>query len=224
MAQPSLELCEVDPGDGFQYLSSYQNVSRWKNRNRWKKSQNYFFLTNFLMSYFKTLPEKRFFSKKRQFFHFFSLNPWNHIHTCPSVKYMFFRYHGNFSIKLSHIPSYITTYKNSKTKRAQEKACFLSILQISKHASVARCWLIVDFYLSCHKHTSKLLVALSRVSKSLLDRFLDRKTWFFVFSDFYARCVPKGLSLQKSNSSFLSFFKFAKLNSHVFTAFLNMHN
>ena len=106
---------------------------------------------------------------------------------------MFFRYHGNFSIKLSHIPSYITTYKNSKTKRAQEKACFLSILQISKHASVARCWLIVDFYLSCHKHTSKLLVALSRVSKSLLDRFLDRKTWFFVFSDFYARCVPKGL-------------------------------
>ena len=106
---------------------------------------------------------------------------------------MFFRYHGNFSIKLSHIPSYITTYKNSKTKRAQEKACFLSILQISKHASVARCWLIVDFYLSCHKHTSKLLVALSRVYKSLLDRFLDRKTWFFVFSDFYARCVPKRL-------------------------------
>ena len=107
---------------------------------------------------------------------------------------MFFRYHGNFSIKLSHIPSYITTYKNSKTKRAQEKACFLSILQISKHASVARCWLSVDFYLSCHKHTSKLLVALSRVYKSLLDRFLDRKTWFFVFSDFYARCVPKGLN------------------------------
>ena len=73
MAQPSLELCEVDPGDGFQYLQSYQNVSKWKNRNRWKNSQNYFFLTNFLMSYFKTLPEKRFFSKKRQFFHFFLL-------------------------------------------------------------------------------------------------------------------------------------------------------
>ena len=73
MAQPSLESCGVEPGDGFQYLSSYQNVSRWKNRNRWKKSQNYFFLTNFLMSYFKTLPEKLFFSKKRQFFHFFLL-------------------------------------------------------------------------------------------------------------------------------------------------------
>ena len=102
---------------------------------------------------------------------------------------MFFRYHGNFSIKLSHIPS----YKNSKAKRAQEKACFLSILQISKHASVARCWLSVDFYLSCHKHTSKLLVALSRVSKSLLNRFLNRKTWFFVFSDFYARCVANWL-------------------------------
>ena len=103
------------------------------------------------------------------------------------------KYHISFWIKLSRVPSYITTYKNSKTKRAQEKTCFLSVLQISKHASVARCWLIVDFYLSCHKHTSKLLVALSRVSKSLLDRFLDRKTWFFVFSDFYAQCVPKGL-------------------------------
>ena len=106
---------------------------------------------------------------------------------------MFFRYHGNFSIKLSHVPSYITTYKNSKTNRAQKKACFLSTLRISKHPSVARCWLSVDFYLSCHKHTPKLLIALSRVSKSLLDRFLDRKTWFFVFSDFYARCGAKGL-------------------------------
>ena len=34
MVQPSLESCRVDPWDGFQYLSSYQNVSRWKNRNR----------------------------------------------------------------------------------------------------------------------------------------------------------------------------------------------
>ena len=195
MAQPSLELCEVDPGDGFQYLSSYQNVSRWKNRNRWKKSQNYFFLTNFLMSYFKTLPEKLFFSKKRQFFHFFSLNPWNHIHTCSSVRDMSFRYHGNFWMILSRVPSYIATYKNSGTNRAQKKGCFLSILQISNHSSVARCCLNVDFYLSCHKHTPKLLIALSRVSKNLLDRFLDRKTWFFVFSNFYARCVTKGLMM-----------------------------
>ena len=30
MAKRSLESCRVDPGDGFQYLSSYQNVYRWK--------------------------------------------------------------------------------------------------------------------------------------------------------------------------------------------------
>ena len=29
MAKPSLEMCRVDPGYDFQYLSSYQNVSRW---------------------------------------------------------------------------------------------------------------------------------------------------------------------------------------------------
>ena len=71
MAKPSLESCRVDPGDGFQYLSSYQNVYRWKNRDRWKKFQNYFFLTNFLKSYFKALPEKLIFSKKHNFLKFF---------------------------------------------------------------------------------------------------------------------------------------------------------
>ena len=67
MAKPSLESCRVDPGDGFQYLSSYQNVSRWKNRNWWKKNFKIFFLTNFLKGYFKAFPEKPFFSKN----HFF---------------------------------------------------------------------------------------------------------------------------------------------------------
>ena len=64
------ESCRVNPGDGFQYLSSYQNVSRWKNRNRWKNFQ-FFFLTNFLKIYFKAFPEKPFFSKKT-FFRFLS--------------------------------------------------------------------------------------------------------------------------------------------------------
>ena len=64
MAKPSLESCRVNPGDGFQYLSSYQNVSRWKNRNWWKKVSKNFFLTNFLKGYFKAFPEKPFFSKK----------------------------------------------------------------------------------------------------------------------------------------------------------------
>ena len=65
--QPSVESRRVNPGDGFQYLSSYQNVSRWKNRNWWKKISIFFFLTNFLKGYFKGFPEKPFFSKK----HFF---------------------------------------------------------------------------------------------------------------------------------------------------------
>ena len=64
MAKPSLESCRVDPGDGFQYLSSYQKVSRWKTPNWWKKFSKNFFLTNFLKGYFKALPEKPFFSKK----------------------------------------------------------------------------------------------------------------------------------------------------------------
>eukprot|EP00493_Phyllostaurus_siculus_P027203 UN27549 len=38
------------------------------------------------------------------------------------------------------------------------------------------CFLNVDFYLSYHKHIPKVPIALSRVSKSLLDRFLDTKT------------------------------------------------
>ena len=67
MAKPSLESCRVNPGDGFQYLSAYQNVSRWKNRNWWKKISKIFFLNNFLKDYFKDFPEKPFFSKK----HFF---------------------------------------------------------------------------------------------------------------------------------------------------------
>ena len=48
-----------------------------------EKISKLFFLTNFLMSYFKTLPEKRFFSKKRQFFHFILLIHeiiWTHVH------------------------------------------------------------------------------------------------------------------------------------------------
>ena len=89
---------------------------------------------------------------------------------------------------------YFTTYENSRTKRAQKKACFLLILRISKSPSVAMCCLNVDLYLSFHKHTPKLPLALSRLSRSLLDRFLNDKTWFFVFSTLYARWVTKGLN------------------------------
>ena len=67
MAKSSLKSCRCSPGDGFQYLSSYQNVSRSQNRKQWKKSFQIFFLTNFLEGYFRALLEKPFFSKKYYF-------------------------------------------------------------------------------------------------------------------------------------------------------------
>ena len=67
MAKPSLESCRVDPGDGFQYLSSYQNVSRWKNRNWWKKVSNFFPLPISLRVTLKLSLRSRFSAKK----HFF---------------------------------------------------------------------------------------------------------------------------------------------------------
>ena len=97
---------------------------------------------------------------------------------------------------------YFTTYENSRTKRAQKKSCFLLILRISKSSRAAMCCLNADLYLSFHKHTPKLPLALSRLSRSLLDRFLNDKTWFFVFSTLYARWVTKGLrNLWTANQS-----------------------
>ena len=116
------------------------------------------------------------FNNKKRFFTCLSLRRRNHIHIGSSIKYVFFRYYGIFWIKLLHIQSYFTAYKNSRTKRAQKKTCFSTILQILKPPSVAMCCLNVDLYLSYHKHIPKLPIALSRVSKSLLDRFLDTKT------------------------------------------------
>ena len=69
MAEPSLKSCIVDPGDGFQYLSSYQNVSRSKNRNRWKKSFQIFSLPISLRATLKLSLRSRF-SAKKYFFAF----------------------------------------------------------------------------------------------------------------------------------------------------------
>ena len=69
MAKPSLESCRVDPGDGFQYLSSYQNVSRWKNRNWWKKISKFFSLPISLRVTLKLSLRSRF-SAKNHFFVF----------------------------------------------------------------------------------------------------------------------------------------------------------
>ena len=85
MAKPLLESCRVDPGDGFQYVSSYQNVSRWKNRNRWKKFQKTFFLTNFLKGYFKAHPWEAAFHQKI----IFSLFVENSVLTLKIIKPLF---------------------------------------------------------------------------------------------------------------------------------------
>ena len=167
-----------------------------KKLKSFKKISKLFFPYQFPYVLLQSAPWEADFQQKTQFFKFFSLGRWNHVDTCSTVRYVSFRYHGIFWNKLSHIMRYFTTYENSRTKRAQKKACFLLILRISKSPSVAMCCLNVDLYLSFHKHTPKLPLALSRLSRSLLDRFLNDKTWFFVFSTLYARWVTKGLRTQ----------------------------
>ena len=64
MPKPSLESFIVNPGDGFQYLSSYQNVFRWKNRNRWKNFKILFSLPISLRATLKLSLRSRFSAKK----------------------------------------------------------------------------------------------------------------------------------------------------------------
>ena len=65
MVKPSLKSFRVDPGDDFQYRSSYHNVSRSKNRIRWKKISKFIFLTNFLKDFFKALFRSQFWAQIR---------------------------------------------------------------------------------------------------------------------------------------------------------------
>ena len=129
---------------------------------------------------------------------------------------------ASFRIKYSMFWAISEPYLLPRTFWAWKKAHFLSILLILNLYSVALCCLNVDLPPPCHKHTSKLSIALSPMSIELLDRFLDQKTWFFVFSKSYARFGAKGLSLQqqkKWNSCFLRFLKLAKTEIHVFRGF-----
>ena len=193
MAQLLLESYRVDLGDGFQYLSLYQNVYRWKNRDRWKKFQNYFFLTNFLKSYFKALSEKLIFSQKHNFFDFFLWDDeimWIHVHrfgmcTLDTMASFGTKYTIFWPISESCLPP--------RTFWAWKKPHFLSILLILRANSVAFCCLNVELPPSCHKHISELSIALCPISIELLDRFLEKKTWFFVFSKSHARFGAKGL-------------------------------
>ena len=115
---------------------------------------------------------------------------------------------ASFRIKYSMFWAISEPYLLPRTFWAWKKAHFLSILLILNLYSVALCCLNVDLPPPCHKHTSKLSIALSPMSIELLDRFLDQKTWFFVFSKSYARFdtpCHKGIVFEKKPRPWLVF-------------------
>ena len=69
MVKPLLELCRVDPGDAFTYLSWSHMISRSNFRICFKIFSNFIFYAYFLKGYFKALPEKLFSAAKTKFFH-----------------------------------------------------------------------------------------------------------------------------------------------------------
>ena len=69
MVKPLLELCRVDPGDAFTYLSWSHIMSRSNFRICFKIFSNFIFYAYFLKGYFKALPEKLFSAAKTKFFH-----------------------------------------------------------------------------------------------------------------------------------------------------------
>ena len=71
MAKPLLELCGVDPGDAFTYLSSSHMMSTSNFLIREKTFSFFIFYTYFIKENFKALPEKLF-SANFQLFCIFS--------------------------------------------------------------------------------------------------------------------------------------------------------
>ena len=69
MIKPLLELCRMDPGDAFTYLSWYHITSTSNFRIREKKISNFIFYAYFLKGNFKELPEKVFSARFQLFFH-----------------------------------------------------------------------------------------------------------------------------------------------------------
>ena len=69
MVKPLLEICRVDPGDAFTYLSWSHIMSRSNFRICFKIFSNFIFYAHFLKGYFKALPEKLFSAAKTKFFH-----------------------------------------------------------------------------------------------------------------------------------------------------------
>ena len=69
MVKPLLELCRVDPGDAFTYLSWSYIMSRSNFRIREKKISNFIFYAHFLKGNFKALSESLFSAEMTKFFH-----------------------------------------------------------------------------------------------------------------------------------------------------------
>ena len=68
MVKPLLELCRVDPGDAFTYLSWSHIMSRSKIRIRENFFSNFTFYAYFIKGNFKALPEKLFSAGLTKFF------------------------------------------------------------------------------------------------------------------------------------------------------------
>ena len=68
MVKPLLELCRVDPGDAFTYLSWSHIMFRSNFRIREKKCSIFHFYAYFLKGNFKELPEELFSAKRPTFF------------------------------------------------------------------------------------------------------------------------------------------------------------
>ena len=107
---------------------------------------------------------------------------------------MYLWYQSIFWGILWHIPAHIQTLG----KLGLEKTMFLAVSPTLGPPSVAQCCLNVDLYPSYDKHTSKLSIAPFPMSKKFLERFLAKKTSFFVFFKSQARFVAKWLNTHKS--------------------------
>ena len=69
MVKPLLEVCRVDPGDVFTYLSWSHIMSRSNFRIREKKFSNFIFYAYFIKGNFKAPVEKLFSAHLTKFFH-----------------------------------------------------------------------------------------------------------------------------------------------------------
>ena len=94
---------------------------------------------------------------------------------------------------LKHFMTYFCSYSDSGQVGPENNHVFFAISPTLGSPSVAQCCLNVDLYPSYDKNTSMLTIAPSPMSKKFLERFLAKKTSFFVFFKSQARFVAKWL-------------------------------